>query len=66
MQNEEQKTLNKLEAIIDTSELDSQDKAVLALRLAAMKLVDINSASIGITLGDYRVEMLITDRGESV
>lgn len=55
--------LKTLEAIIDNSDLDEQEQVALALRLAAVKLVEINSESISMKLGDYRVELKLTDEG---
>lgn len=60
---ENNRLLKTLEAIIDNSDLDEQEQVVLALRLAAVKLVEINSESISMKLGDYRVELKLTDEG---
>lgn len=60
---ENNRLLKTLEAIIYNSDLDEQEQVVLALRLAAVKLVEINSESISMKLGDYRVELKLTDEG---
>ena len=61
---ENNRLLKTLEAIIDNSDLDEQEQVVFALRLAAVKLAEINSESISMKLGDYRVELKLTDEGQ--